>query len=206
MRVPKNNQLALCQNFAWRPPVADKFADKFKAARSTKLPAINQTIKKNAPQKWLKKRMPPTSEPEGEGVVGAGTGGTVDCRLGEIISKHVDCYWSALLIKPTENQGPGQGSSSGSGLNSESESGTGTLTSDMHGLGGHQSDTMSPVKILNQIRGGMSSLCKEASWLSLWSSISEQQARTTCKACRPDIYNLHCCKGLVEPRGERAVA
>lgn len=31
----------------------------------------------------------------------------------------------------------------------------------MRGLGGHQSDTMSPVKILNQIRGGMSSLCKE---------------------------------------------
>lgn len=36
-----------------------------------------------------------------------------------------------------------------------------SLTSDMRGLGGHQSDTMSPVKILNQIRGGMSSLCKE---------------------------------------------
>lgn len=32
-------------------------------------------------------------------------------------------------------------------------------TSDISGLGGRQSDTMSPVKILNQIRGGMSSLC-----------------------------------------------
>lgn len=40
-------------------------------------------------------------------------------------------------------------------------------TSDMPGLGGHQSDTMSPVKILNQIRSGMSSLCKrEPPWLS----------------------------------------
>lgn len=36
-----------------------------------------------------------------------------------------------------------------------------SLISDMRGLGGHQSDTMSPVKIVNQIRGGMSSLCKE---------------------------------------------
>lgn len=40
--------------------MADKFADKFKAARSAKLPAINQAIKKNAPQSDSK-RKPPTS-------------------------------------------------------------------------------------------------------------------------------------------------
>lgn len=40
--------------------MADKFADKFKTARSAKLPAINQAIKKNAPQSDSKKK-PPTS-------------------------------------------------------------------------------------------------------------------------------------------------
>lgn len=42
----------------------------------------------------------------------------------------------------------------------------------MRGLGGHQSDTMSPVKILNQIRSGMSSLCKEEPLGSVSFSVS----------------------------------